>query len=175
MVALQIIPKGARYTVKDSKDRLIYNIKKSGFGGKFHLLDASGYKLYCMKYNSKEKKPVFSIFLNDKAVFEVRCTSMFLDPGFKFTGENVNWDIKSSDRRVFSIMNGDDEIGKIISPDSESDGTENEAKSDKNKEKVKVEKADRVYILEIRPDCFDDYVPLFAVCIEEAFGKMNKG
>ena len=45
MVKLNIIPKGGKFDVIDSKERVIYRIKQ-GMNGKIHLLDSSGYKLY---------------------------------------------------------------------------------------------------------------------------------
>ena len=56
MVKLNIIPKGGKFDVIDSKERVIYRIKQ-GMNGKIHLLDSSGYKLYYMTYDKKQKKP----------------------------------------------------------------------------------------------------------------------
>ncbi len=153
MVQLNIIPKGNKFTVSDLKGRLIYNIKP-GMGGKIHLLDASGYKLYYITAEKKAKKPVFKIFLHDKELFTAECTSMFLDPGFAMRGETINIDVTSHDRHEFKIMGSGNQMGTVTLLDEEKE----------NK-----------YTLEINEKYFDDYIPLIAVFIEMAFGKINKG
>ena len=153
MVNLNIIPKGGKFDVIDSKERVIYRIKQ-GMNGKIHLLDSSGYKLYYITYDKKQKKPSFKMFLNDKEILTAECTSMFLEPGFELRGDNIFLDVRSNDRREFKIMDGENQIGAVFS---------------------ETEKKDFRYIIEISENSFDDYIPLIAVCIDIAFGKMNRG
>lgn len=152
MVKLNIIPKGSKFDVIDSKERVIYRIKP-GMNGKIHLFDSSGYKLYYMTYDKKQKKPSFKMFLNDKEILTADCTSMFLDPGFELKGDNIFFDVRSHDRREFRIMDGENQIGTVSS---------------------ETEKRNSKYIIEISENYFDDYIPLIAVCIDIAFGKMNR-
>lgn len=152
MVKLNIIPKGSKFDVIDSKERVIYRIKP-GMNGKIHLLDSSGYKLYYMTYDKKQKKPSYKMFLNDKEILTAECTSMFLDPGFELKGDSIFFDVRSHDRREFRIMDGENLIGTVS---------------------TEIEKKNSKYIIEISEKYFDDYIPLIAVCIDIAFGKMNR-
>lgn len=153
MVKLSIIAKGNKFIVTDLKDRQIYNVKL-GMGGKYHLLNSGGYKLYYFTYDKKAKKPLFNVFLHDKEFFTVECTSLFLEPGFAIRGEKISLDITSHDRQEFEIMDSDKQIGTVT---------------------LQEEKKENKYILEIMEKYFDDYIPLIGVFIEMAFGKINKG
>lgn len=153
MVNLNIVSKNGKYTVLDNKERVIYNIKQ-GICGKTHLINSGGYKLYYFVSDKKLKKPVFNVYHDDKLIFTAECTSMFLDPGFNIRGERISFDIKSHDRLEFHIMDSENQIGKVISQE---------------------EKKETVYNLEIDENYFDDYIPLIAVFIDIAFGKINKG
>ena len=41
---ITILVKGNKYTVQDKQERLLYSVKKKGFGSKYLLLDASKYQ-----------------------------------------------------------------------------------------------------------------------------------
>lgn len=169
MVKLNIVSRGNKYVVLDQKERTIYTIK-SGMGGKTHLINSGGYKLYYFMGDRKAKKPVFSVFHDNKQVFFAECTSLFLDPGFKLRGEKISIDVISHDRQTFEIIyNESDEvnIGKITCAEDESP-TENAKKEKKDAKETK-------YTLEINEKYFDDYIPLIAVFIDIAFGELNKG
>lgn len=157
MVKLNVTLKSGKYTVTDSKERVIYNVK-SGMGGKVHLLDASGYKLFHFVSERKSKKPLFKVYRDSKEIFSAVCTSMFLDPGFElrgeYRGESIEFDIVSKDRLEFKIMHGETEIGSVS--------------SEEDKKEMK-------YTIETDEKYFDDYIPLIAVFIDIAFGKINKG
>lgn len=167
MVKLNVVSKGNRYTVLDQKERTIYNIK-SGMGGKTHLINAGGYKLYYFTGDRKAKKPVFMIFHDDKQVFCAECTSLFLDPGFILRGENVSIDVVSHDRQEFDIISDEKSIGNvtIVEDDAVKDGKDKKDKKDAKETN---------YVIQINENFFDDYIPLIAVFIDIAFGELNKG
>ena len=59
---LNIASKGSKYLVQDKKARLLYTVKKKGFGtGQYNLMDASNYILYTLVQLTGDKKPSFSI------------------------------------------------------------------------------------------------------------------
>ena len=153
MVKLSVISKGNRYTVTDQKDRMIYTVK-SGIGGKTHLINSGGYKLYYFQSDRKSKKPAFNVFHDDARMFRAECTSMFLDPGFELRGEKLSIDVVSQDRLKFRIMDSGNQIGEI-SLQSE-------------------DKKEARYLIEIDENYFDDYIPLIAVFIDTAFGRINR-
>lgn len=168
MVKLNVVSKGSRYVVLDQKDRVIYNVK-SGMGGKTHLINSGGYKLYYFTGDRKAKKPVFMVFHDDRQVFSAECTSLFLDPGFAIRGENKSLDVISHDRQEFKIKNGDSEIGTVAVVHTEQNVEEKKDKKDKK------EANETRYALEIDEKYFDDYIPLIAVFIDIAFSDLNKG
>ncbi len=151
---LIITSKGNKYTVKDNKSRLLYSVKKKGFGSKFNLLDASNYILYTLEQVSDGRKPAFSITLNDSLFLKMICTSLFLDPTIEAEGRGMKYSLVSSDRMEFRILKDGNEVGKI------------KTLHDNN--------GDFQYEIEIENTAFDDYIPLFAVAIDKAFGDMNK-
>ena len=61
----QVVGKGGKYTVQDKTGRLIYSIKKKGFGARYNLMDASNYNLYTLVQTGDSKRPFFTIILND--------------------------------------------------------------------------------------------------------------
>ncbi|MCI7803917.1 MAG: hypothetical protein MR503_02415 [Oscillospiraceae bacterium] len=153
MVDLNVIPKGNKFIVLDQKERTIYNIK-TGMGGKTHLINSGGYKLFYFTCDKKAKKPVFTVYNDDKVMFTAECTSLFLEPGIAIRGERANLDIVSHDRQEFKIMDGENQIGTVTSQE---------------------EKKETKYLIEIDEKYFDDYIPLIAVFIDMSFGKINKG
>lgn len=156
---LFLVSKGSKFIVQDKKERLLYTIKKKSFGKKFLLLDASGYELYSFVQIEQSKKPQYEIVLNEKLFIIARCISLFLDPSIEFefqTGklQGVKATLKSSDRKHFTLFKEEVRIG-TINVITGSDG-------------------ELQYEIEIENDYFDDYVPLFALSVDRAFGDMNK-
>lgn len=152
---LVVLTKGNKYVVEDKKSRLLYTVKKKGFGNsKFVLLDSSNYNLYTLLQTGEERKPSFSIVLNDTTFMTITCKSLFLDPTIICEGKNMTFTLASKDRREFTILSGDDKKGSISTRTSVS--------------------GDLQYDITVEDKIFDDYIPLFAVIIDRAFGVMNK-
>lgn len=156
---LFLVPKGSKFIVQDKKKRLLYTIKKKAFGGKFLLLDASGYELYSFINTIQGKKPEFNIILNDKIFMTIKCLSVFLDPSIEFNYQedkfkDIKYTLKSSDRKNFTLLRNNEEVGSVRTI-------------------VDMDK-DLCYEISIEDQFFDDYIPLFALAVERAFGDMNK-
>lgn len=152
---LLVAPKGGnKYIVEDKKQRLLYTIKKKGFGQKYNLLDASNYVLYTIVQTGDDRKPAFTIVLNDTTFLKLECRSLFLDPTISAEGKEMKYAIASKDRRNFDLILNGETVGKI---------------------KTKVTVSNELhYDIEIENTAFDDYIPLFAVAIDKTFGDMNK-
>lgn len=152
---LLVVPKGGnKYVVEDKKQRLLYTIKKKGFGQKYNLLDASNYVLYTIVQTGDDRKPAFTIVLNDTTFLKLECRSLFLDPTISAEGKEMKYAIASKDRRNFDLILNGETVGKI---------------------KTKVTVSNELhYDIEIENKAFDDYIPLFAVAIDKTFGDMNK-
>ncbi len=152
---LLVVPKGGnKYVVEDKKQRLLYTIKKKGFGQKYNLLDASNYVLYTIVQTGDDRKPAFTIVLNDTTFLKLECRSLFLDPTISAEGKEMKYAIASKDRRNFDLILNGETVGKI---------------------KTKVTVSNELhYDIEIENTAFDDYIPLFAVAIDKTFGDMNK-
>jgi uncharacterized protein YxjI len=153
-MTLFVIPKGSKYIVQDKNERLIYTIKKKSFGAKFVLYDASNYELYSLVQTVNGKKPAFEIILNDSPVILMHCLSVFLDPSFECRGNDMNFQLKSKDRKSFKIIKNDHEVGKLNT--------------------VKLMTGELQYEIIIEDKHFDDYISLFAIAIDRAFGDINK-
>jgi len=157
---LIIISKGNKYNIQDQKGRLLYTVKKKAFSsGKFILYDSSDYALYSFRLTGSSdggKKPEYSIILNEKTFMEVICKSLFLDPSFECVGKAISdkYDLLSTNRRDFKMVKNGTEIGSISTKTSAN--------------------GDLQYDLSIEDREFDDYIPLFAVIIDQTFGDMNK-
>ncbi len=156
---LFLVPKGSKFIVQDKKKRLLYTVKKKAFGGKFLLLDASGYELYSFINTIQGKKPEFNIILNDKIFMTIKCLSVFLDPSIEFNYQedkfkDIKYTLKSSDRKNFTLLRNNEEVGSVRTI-------------------VDMDK-DLCYEISIEDQFFDDYIPLFALAVERAFGDMNK-
>ncbi len=156
---LFLVPKGSKFIVQDKKKRLLYTVKKKAFGGKFLLLDASGYELYSFINTIQGKKPEFNIILNDKIFMTIKCLSVFLDPSIEFNYQedkfkDIKYTLKSSDRKNFTLLRNNEEVGSVRTV-------------------VDMDK-DLCYEISIEDQFFDDYIPLFALAVERAFGDMNK-
>lgn len=152
---LIIAAKGNKYLVQDKKSRLLYTVKKKGFGAnRYNLLDASEYVLYTLNVMGDERKPSFNIILNDDLFLKMECKSMFLDPTITAEGKSMKYAVTSKDRKNFDIILNDAVIGHIATKTAVS--------------------GDLQYDLDIENTAFDDYIPLFAVAIDKAFGSINK-
>ncbi len=152
---LFIVPKGkGKYTVTDKKDRKIYSVAKKAFSQLLVLHDASGYALYSLRQTSEGMKPTFKVEFNDAPFMTVTCKSIYLDPSLIFEGQGMKYKIKSTDRMNFTIVKNDNPVGKIV--------TEKQANNEQK------------YFIEIEDKSFDDYIPLFAVCIDKCFSDLNK-
>lgn len=151
---LTISEKGSKYVVEDKKSRLLYTVKKKGFAQKYILLDASNYNLYTLIQDGEARKPVFSVILNDDLFLRMECKSLFLNPTITAVGKDMNFVIASKDRKNFDIILNDITVGKITTKYGASESLH--------------------YDLEIENTAFDDYIPLFAVAIDKAFGEMNR-
>ncbi len=151
---LFIVPKGGKFVVQDKKERLIYTIKKKSFGTKYILYDASSYELYSLVQTVNGKKPAFEIILNDKPIILMQCLSVFLDPSFECRGSDMNFQLKSKNRRAFKIIKNGHEVGSLNT--------------------VVMMTGELQYEITINDKDFDDYVSLFAIAIDRAFGDINK-
>lgn len=151
---LLVIPKGSKFIVQDKKSRLLYTVKKKGFGAKFNLLDASDYNLYTLSQTDDGRKPAFTIILNDDTFMKLTCKSLFLDPTIEAEGQGMKFSLVSKDRKEFSIIKNGTEVGCIKT--------------------VQMLSGELQYEISIENTSFDDYIPLFAVAIERAFGDINK-
>ncbi len=151
---LLVTPKGGKYEVQDKKNRVPYTVKKKGLANRYDLFDASGYNLYTLQQDSDSKKPTFAIVLNGDVFIMLSCKSMFLDPTIEGEGDNKKFSIKSKDRMNFSIMINDNEVGHIKT--------------------VSMMSGELQYEIEIENNVFDDYIPLFAIAIDKAFGEINR-
>ena len=151
---LTIAEKGNKYVVEDKKSRLLYTVKKKGFSQRYILLDASNYNLYTLIQEGDARKPMFSVILNDDLFLRMECKSLFLDPTITAEGKGMKFAIASKDRKNFEIILNDIKVGKITTKFGVSGTLQ--------------------YDLEIINTAFDDYIPLFAVAIDKAFGEMNR-
>lgn len=151
---LTIAEKGSKYVVEDKKSRLLYTVKKKGFAQKYILLDASSYNLYTLLQDGDSRKPGFSVILNDDLFLKMECKSLFLDPTITAEGKDMRFVIASKDRKNFEIILNDIKVGRINTKFGASGSLQ--------------------YDLEIENTAFDDYIPLFAVAIDKAFGEMNR-
>ncbi|MBR1591733.1 MAG: hypothetical protein IJ666_01835 [Ruminococcus sp.] len=177
---LIISSKGHKYFVTDKKGRTLYSVKKKGFGaGRYVLLDASDYHLYSLTSVGEERKPVFNISHNDRGIISLTCKSMFLDPtiivnGKDTSGTDVKYELASKDHKDFAILMG------IEEKKEESDEEENKEKKSDDERKVggiktiRTATGDLQYEIEIDNKIFDDFIPLFAVAIDLAFGEKNR-
>lgn len=153
-MVLYIIPKGSKYNVQDEKGRIIYTIKKKGFGGKMQLFDASGYEMYTITSDFSQKHPSFDILLDGNPYIMVKCKSRFLDPSIVGQGNMGTYWLKSQDRMQFELTKDDVNIGSILSQP--------------------MPKGDVQFEMTINDKEFDDALVLFAVCIDFSFYKYKK-
>lgn len=151
---LNVMPKGNKFIVQDKKSRLLYTVKKKGFGAKFVLLDASEYNLYTLIQTEDGRKAAFTIILNDETFMTLTCKSLFLDPTIDAEGEEMKFSITSKERKNFTIIKNGTAVGRIKT--------------------IQTMSGDLQYEIEIDNTAFDDYIPLFAVAVDRAFGDMNK-
>lgn len=149
---LMLLIKGNKYSVEDKKSRVLYTIKKKGFGNtKLVLLDASNYNLYTLMTTGALS---YTIVLNDATFMLISCKSKFLDPTIVCSGKDMSYTLTSKNSRDFTILIGDEEKGKIVTNVS---GT-----------------GELQYDITIEDKIFDDYIPLFAVVVDKIFGEANR-
>ena len=151
---LLVYQKGNKYTVEDKNGRMLYSIKKKGFGQKYNLIDAQNYVLYTFVQTTEDRKPAFTIILNDVTFLKLECKSLFLDPTITAESKKMKYAISGKDRMDFDMFLDGEHIGHI-------------------KTKVTVG-GELHYAIDIDHKAFDDYIPLFAVAIDKAFGDMNR-
>ncbi len=152
---LYVVPKNAeKYHVYDKKERKIYSVSKKRFGKSWTLYDASDYALYSMIQTGTGKKPSFKIEFNDAPFMMVTCKSIYLDPSLECEGQGMKFAIKSRDRKNFELLKNGTKIGSITTETQ----TNNEQK----------------YFIDIDNKSFDDYIPMFAVCVDKCFSGLNK-
>lgn len=158
---LTISIKGHKYTVQDKgKRRLLYSIKKKGFGnGRYVLLDASNYNLYSLIQTGEDRKPAFSINHNDIPIISITCKSLFLDPtvnadGRDTVGNSIRYSFVSKDHKDFEILRDGINVGSLKT--------------------LLTVSGELQYEMSIDDKVFDDYIPLFVLAIDLTFGDMNK-
>ena len=151
---MQVAGRNGKYTVTDKDGKSIYNIKKKGFGAKFNLMDLNNYNLYTLVQSGSSKSPTFTIILNDNVFMILQCTSLYLDPSFKVRHKTMQFEINSKNRKDFEIILDGKKVGSI--------------------QTLTAVTGDLQYHIDIENTAFDDYIPLFAVAIDRAFGEMNK-
>lgn len=158
---LMITIKGNKYEVHDKKEsRLLYTVKKKGFGaGRYLLLDASNYQLYSLIQRAEERKPTFILSHNDITIMDLVCKSLFLDPtitvdGKDISGHEVHFAIASKDHKDFELQREGVVVGSI-------------------KTKLLVNN-ELQYEVVIEDKLFDDYIPLFAIAVDLTFGDINR-
>ncbi|EWM53202.1 hypothetical protein [Ruminococcus flavefaciens] len=152
---LKVTGKGNKYIASDRSGKLLYSVKKKGFGSRYNLMDANSYyNLYTLVQTGDSKKPGFTIILNDNVFLSMECTSLFLDPTILARGKEFTFELKSKDRKEFVIFRNKERVGVIHT--------------------LSAVNGEFQYDIEIDNTAFDDYIPLFAVAIDKAFGEMNK-
>jgi hypothetical protein len=151
---IQVTGKNGKYVVLDKDGKTIYNVKKKGFGAKFNLMDVNNYNLYTLVQSGSSKNPTFTIILNDNVFMILQCTSLYLDPSFKVRHKTMNYEINSKNRKDFELILDGKNVGTINT--------------------LVAVTGDLQYHVNIENTAFDDYIPLFAVAIDRAFGEMNK-
>ena len=63
---LQVTGKGNKYVATDRNGKVLYSVRKKGFSSRYNLMDASNYyNLYTLVQTGDDKKPAFTIILND--------------------------------------------------------------------------------------------------------------
>lgn len=154
IMELLIINKASKYLVQDKKGRMLYTVRRKSFSQQYNLMDASNYNLYTFVQTGDERKPGFTIILNDNVFMQMVCRSMFLDPTIEGGFKDHKYEIASKDRKDFDIILNGNVVGHI-----------------KTKQALS---GDLQYDLDIDNKAFDDYIPLFAVAVDKAFGSMNK-
>ena len=153
---LVMVPKGSKFHVINDRERTVYTIKKKKLGAaKYILIDKNGYVLYVLQPNVGGKRPSFKVYLNDKVILDIVCTSMFLEPTIKTTGEGRNYLIKTADRKEFEIIAEDKNIGHVIG----------------NIKTLVLMSGDRQVELEVEDKRYDDVMPLLALAVDLTFSQ----
>jgi hypothetical protein len=155
IMELQVTGKGNKYVATDRNGKVLYSVRKKGFSSRYNLMDASNYyNLYTLVQTGDDKKPAFTIILNDNVFLSMECKSLFLDPTIVARGKEFTFELRSKDRKEFEIVKNGNSVGHIHT--------------------LLAVNGEFQYGIEIENTAFDDYIPLFAVAIDRAFGEMNK-
>ena len=149
-----VVTNNTGYAVQDKNRKILYTVRKKTFGKKWNLLDTNKYNLYTLAQMGDERRPLFSIILNDTTFLTLECKSQFLDPSIYAKGKTISYVLSSKDRREFDILVDDKSVGHIST-------------------KVGIT-GELLYDVDIDNKMFDDYICLFAVVIDKTFGEMNK-
>ena len=153
---LVMVPKGSKFHVINDRERTVYTIKKKKLGAaKYILIDKNGYVLYVLQPNVGGKRPSFKVYLNDKVILDIVCTSMFLEPTIKTTGEGRNYLIKTADRKEFEIIAEDKNIGHVIG----------------HIKILELMSGARQIELEVEDKRIDDALPLLALAVDLTFSQ----
>ena len=155
IMELQVTGKGNKYVVTDKSGKLLYSVRKKSFSSRYNLMDASNYyNLYTLVQTGDDKKPGFTIILNDNVFLSLELKSLFLDPTIVARGKEFSFEIVSKDRKKFTIFRNGTEIGTM--------------------ETLAGVNGEFQYGMNIENTAFDDYIPLFAVAVDRVFGEMNR-
>jgi hypothetical protein len=84
----------------------------------------------------------------------MECTSLFLNPTITAKNKTMRFEITSKDRKNFDVVLNEANVGSIQS--------------------LLGVNGEMQYHFDIDNKAFDDYIALFAVAIDRAFGEMNK-
>lgn len=145
---------GSKYAVQDSNNKQVYTVKKKSFGQKFDLLDKSHYNLYSMTQVENDKRPAFQVIHNDAAFMTIECKSLFVDPTLIAITKGLRYEIASKDRKNFDIILDGKKIGHIAAGTTGTGESRYDFTADNNS--------------------YEDYLLLFAVAIDKAFGEFNR-
>lgn len=151
---LFVIPKGSKYLVQDNKGRIIYTIKKKGFGYKYIIHDASDYALFTMVGDFSDRHPVYDITLNGNLYLWVKCQSRFLEPSILAKGNDGDLLLRTEDKLTFQITKDGENVGSIVTQ--------------------KMPNGDAQYAFNISDKVFDDALPLLALCVDSSFTNYKK-
>ena len=108
-----VVSNNMGYAVNDKSQKTLYTVRKKTFGKKWNLMDPNKYNLYTLAQLGDEKRPLFSIGLNDTHCLKIECKSLFLDPSFTCKGKTISYTLASKDRREFDIIIGENSVGHI--------------------------------------------------------------
>lgn len=123
---LNITPKGSKFLVQDSTGRLVYTIKKKGFGYKYVIYDASSYALYTMSGDFTEKHPIYMVTHDSNAdpVLWIKCKSRFLEPSMIIISADCEYLLQSTDKTHFILWKNKEQVGTLDANKMPNGGTQ---------------------------------------------------